>query len=151
MSYNRKSSQKVRKSRNNNLHRDTAHKHARHVPSPSTTTSAAVKFHGVIRNDMVEEQTASAGFVPFTFSTSVLLLISSLIGAILVPQVLSICGVSYEVTLVQSLPLCVACALGYGRYFVDTKRGLCRGFFLTVAITYILSSIGLYCLLFMSF
>lgn len=150
MSYNRKSSQKARKSRNNNLHRDTAHKHAQHVDA-SPTASAAVKFHGVIRNDMVEEQTASAGFVPFTFSTSALLLISSLIGAILVPQVLLICGVSYEVTLVQSLPLCVACALGYGRYFVDTKRGLCRGFFLTVAITYILSSIGLYCLLFMSF
>lgn len=92
------------------------------------------KFHGVITEDRVQEQTERTGVYPFTFTSSAIIATAALLGYLVLPVLLSMAGVDVKVTMLALGPLCVSLALAATRYLIDSKRGVTRGFWVTFAV-----------------
>lgn len=90
---------------------------------------------GVMPEEMANE-VRSTGGVPFTFKSAFLLAGAVLLGTIVIPFFASKAGVGIGVSTLFSAPILSAAALAFGRYFIDSKRGLCRGFYLTFLVTF---------------
>lgn len=95
----------------------------------------SVKLVGVMPEDMANEVQAT-GTVPFTFKSAFLLAGAILLGTIIIPFFASQAGVGIGVSTTCAAPVLTAGALAYGRYFIDSKRGLCRGFYLTFLVAF---------------
>lgn len=106
------------------------------------------KLHGVITEQMVPEQVERSGLYPFTFSSAAILMGCALIGGILIPWQAQGIGVSVDLAMLVALPPLLAFGLSISRYFVDSQRGLCRGFWSMFAVTWAVSALILYLMLF---
>ena len=95
----------------------------------------SAKLVGVMPEDMANEVQAT-GTVPFTFKSAFLLAGAVLLGTIAIPFFAFQVGVSVGVSTTCAAPMLTAAALAFGRYFVDSKRGLCRGFYLTFLVAF---------------
>ena len=79
----------------------------------------------------------NAGVAGFSFKSSFLIAGAVLLGAVVVPYLVSLAGGSVAVTVLVALPPLLAGALAYARSFIDTDAGLSRGFFAIFGVTYI--------------
>ena len=95
----------------------------------------SAKLVGVLPKDMASEVQTS-GTVPFTFKSAFLLAGAVLLGTIIIPFFASRVGVGIDVSTTCAAPVLMAGALAFGRYFIDSKRGFCRGFYLTFLMTF---------------
>lgn len=109
---------------------------------------ANAKLHGVITEAMVPEQTERAGLAPFTFSSALLIMGAALVGGILIPWQASTWGIDVNVSMTAALPPLLALALAVSRYYVDTDRHACRGFWVLLGATWLVTLVILYLLLF---
>lgn len=107
-----------------------------------------VRFHGVITEDMVEEQTARSGLAPFTFTSAFIVLGMGLIGGVVLPGIAGACSADVSFTLFLTLPLFFAAALAFCRYFVDTHQGMGSGFYLTFLVCWAVSALIVYLLVY---
>ena len=107
-----------------------------------------VRFHGVITQDMVEEQTARSGLAPFTFTSAFIVLGMGLIGGVVLPGIAGACSADVSFTLFLTLPLFLAAALSFCRYFVDTHQGMGSGFYLTFLVCWAVSALIVYLLVY---
>lgn len=107
-----------------------------------------VRFHGVITQDMVEEQTARSGLAPFTFTSAFIVLGMGLIGGVVLPGIAGACSADVSFTLFLTLPLFLAAALAFCRYFVDTHQGMGSGFYLTFLVCWAVSALIVYLLVY---
>lgn len=107
-----------------------------------------VRFHGVITQDMVEEQTARSGLAPFTFTSAFIVLGMGLIGGVVLPGIAGACSADVSFTLFLTLPLFLAAALAFCRYFVDTNQGMGSGFYLTFLVCWAVSALIVYLLVY---
>lgn len=92
--------------------------------------------------DLANEVTAT-GSVPFTFKSAFLLGGAVLLGTIVIPFFASKAGVGIGLSTTCAAPVLTASALAFSRFFLDSKRGLCQGFFITFAVA--LASLTLLC------
>lgn len=111
-------------------------------------SSQPVRFHGVITQDMVEEQTARSGLAPFTFTSAFIVLGMGLIGGVVLPGIAGACSADVSFTLFLTLPLFLAAALAFCRYFVDTHQGMGSGFYLTFLVCWAVSALIVYLLVY---
>lgn len=116
--------------------------------SPTGESAGRRKLHGVITQDRVEEQVERTGIHPFTFSSALLIAAAVCVGGIVVPFVANRMGGDMRLALNVALPVLLAAALGVGRYFVDSRRGVCRGLWVTMGVTLIACALVLYLLLY---
>lgn len=107
-----------------------------------------LKLHGVMTEDMVPDQIERAGTHPFTFSGALLITGSVLLGGFVVPLQLSGAGIEFRASALVLQPLFTATALAVSRYFVDSRRGACRGFWVTFVVTLVVCFALLYALLY---
>lgn len=107
-----------------------------------------VRFHSVITEDMVEEQTARSGLAPFTFTSAFIVLGMGLIGGVVLPGIAGACSADVSFTLFLTLPLFLAAALAFCRYFVDTHQGMGSGFYLTFLVCWAVSALIVYLLVY---
>lgn len=107
-----------------------------------------VRFHGVITQEMVEEQTARSGLAPFTFTSAFIVLGMGLIGGVVLPGIAGACSADVSFTLFLTLPLFLAAALAFCRYFVDTHQGMGSGFYLTFLVCWAVSALIVYLLVY---
>lgn len=107
-----------------------------------------VRFHGVITQDMVEEQTARSGLAPFTFTSAFIVLGMGIIGGVVLPGIAGACSADVSFTLFLTLPLFLAAALAFCRYFVDTHQGMGSGFYLTFLVCWAVSALIVYLLVY---
>lgn len=99
------------------------------------TQSDRVRMHGVIPNDRVDEQVERTGTYPFTFTSSAIIACSALLGYLILPAILLGAGVEAKISMLVLGPLLISGALALTRYFLDSKRGPTRGFWMTLAIS----------------
>lgn len=95
----------------------------------------SAKLVGVMPEGMADEVKAT-GFVPFTFKSAIILAIAVLLGTIAVPFLASKAGVGIGLSTTCAAPILTASALAFTRYFVDSERGLCRGFYVTFLVAF---------------
>lgn len=100
--------------------------------SPSRT-----KLHGVISEAMVDEQVERSGTYPFTFSSAFILFAAAFVGAVLVPYAADSLGLDAKVASVVGLSVLLSIALASTRYFLDSKRGVCQGFWITLGVSFV--------------
>ena len=101
----------------------------------------SAKLVGVMPEEMAREVRAS-GSVPFTFKSAIILAVSVLLGAIVIPFFMSRIGVAIGTSTTISLPFLTAGALGCTRYFIDSERGFCKGFYLTLLVTFVATALA---------
>jgi len=113
--------------------------------------TTSVKMHGVITEDRVQEQVERTGTYPFTFGSSAIIAGAALLGYLILPAALLGVGVEARVSMLVLGPLLISGALALTRYFLDSKRGPVRGFWVTLvvsllallAITYLMAFRGI--------
>ena len=98
--------------------------------------SARPKLHGVITEAMVPDQLERSGTYPFTFSSSLILFVAAFAGGVLVPALAGELGLDARVATVAGISVLLPLALALTRYFLDSKRGLCRGFWITLGVSF---------------
>lgn len=91
------------------------------------------KLVGVMPDDMARE-VEGAGVYPFTFTSAFILAGAVLLGTIIIPFLLDGQGVYIGLSTTLACPLLLAAAIAFTRYFVDSRRGICFGFWLTFVI-----------------
>lgn len=94
------------------------------------------KLHGVITEDYLKEQVERTGTYPFTFSSSIIIAVSALLGAVVIPYLAEIQGLDARAAGVCALSVLVPCALAGTRYFLDSDRGVCRGLWVTLGVSF---------------
>ena len=104
--------------------------------SAAHATPSRTKLHGVISEAMVDEQVKRSGTYPFTFSSSLILFAAAFVGAVLTPYAAEALGHDVRVASVLGLSVLLSAALAMTRYFLDSRRGLCRGFWITLVVSF---------------
>ena len=99
-------------------------------------TEDSRKLVGVMPEGMADE-VKKTGVYPFTFKSAFAIAAAALLGTIVIPFLVSGSGVSVALSTTVTLPVLMAAALAVTRYFVDSDRGLCRGFIITLVVAYI--------------
>lgn len=107
-----------------------------------------LRLHGVITEGQLGEQINRSGLYPFTFKSSLLLLLSALFGGVVLPFLVGSVGGDARLTVLLALPVLLSAALSFSRYFLDSQRGCTGGFWLTLAVSFALSFVIVYCALY---
>lgn len=97
-------------------------------------TANSRKLVGVMPERMADEVKASSDTYPFTFKSAFILAGAALLGTIVIPFFATQAGGTIGFATTAALPPLLAVALAFTRYFVDSDRGLTRGFFITLAV-----------------
>lgn len=93
------------------------------------------KLVGVMPERMADEVKATGSY-PFTFKSAFILAGAALLGTIVIPFFATQAGGTIGFATTTALPPLLASALAFTRYFIDSDRGLVRGFFITLAVTF---------------
>lgn len=67
----------------------------------------------------------------FGIKSSLFILASGIISGILIPWILSLVGISYQISIVIFNGVILGFGLAYSRFFIETKRGFCKKFWHT--------------------
>lgn len=70
----------------------------------------------------------------FGFKSAFLILISGIIGSILVPMFFSSLGMDDKIANIIGNLIFPGLGIAYSRYFIESKKGICKGFYVTYAI-----------------
>lgn len=98
---------------------------------------ADVKLKGVMPEAAAQTVARNAGVAGFSFKSSFLIAGAVLLGAVVIPYLVSLAGGSVAVAVMVALPPLLAGALAYARSFIDTDAGISRGFFVIFGVTYV--------------
>ncbi|MDU5110374.1 MAG: hypothetical protein E6248_07995 [Clostridium sp.] len=67
----------------------------------------------------------------FGFKSALVILLGAITGTIIFPLFLSIFGVSFNFSIMIGNTFVTSFAIAYARYFIETKKGKCKGFWLS--------------------
>lgn len=81
-----------------------------------------------VKRDIEKTQSTDYNIPTISFKSGLILMISAAIATIVVPYLLNMIGVDYRIAVILGNVIITAFAVSYTRYFVETKRGFCRGF-----------------------
>ena len=81
-----------------------------------------------IKRDIEKTQKTDYNIPTISFKSGIILMVSAAIGTILVPYLLNMLGMDYRLGAIIGNVIITAFAVSYTRYFVETKRGFCFGF-----------------------
>lgn len=115
----------------------------------NTSEPAHVKMHGVITEDRVQEQVERTGTYPFTFASSAIIAAAALLGYLVLPAALLELGIEARASMLVLGPLLISAALALTRYFLDSKRGPIRGFWVTLVTTLVALLVIMYLMAFL--
>lgn len=113
---------KNKKKKNNNNNKNN------HIKKNTSQNNSNVK------RDIEKTQKTDYNIPTISFKSGLLLMISAAIGTILVPYLFSMFGVDYRLGVIIGNVVITAFAVSYTRYFIETKRGFCIGFWRLYAI-----------------
>lgn len=99
-------------------------------------TADSKRLVGVMPETMANEVKTTAGVYPFTFKSAFIIAGAALLSTIIIPFLATQAGGSIQLATTLATPPFLAAALAFTRYFVDSDRGLTRGFFITFAVTF---------------
>ncbi len=94
------------------------------------------KLHGAMLEDMVDHHVERTGIYPFTFTTAFVLFFTSVFCCVVLPLIAGNNPESTPTIISISISLLMPTALAFSRYFVDSKRGICAGFYRTWMVTF---------------
>ena len=93
------------------------------------------KVVGVMPEALADEVRES-GVYPFTFTSAFIIAGALLVGTIFVPFLATRAGATVGEATTCAVPPLAALALAFTRFFIDSKRGFCRGFFITLGVAF---------------
>ncbi|MEG2291201.1 MAG: hypothetical protein RSC24_14600 [Clostridium sp.] len=70
----------------------------------------------------------------FGFKSALIIVSGGALGTIVAPYLLSLIGVSKSLSVVIGNALITSFAIAYARFFIESKRGYCKKFWVTYAI-----------------
>jgi hypothetical protein len=108
----------------------------------------APKLHGVATEEVAQEQITRTGTYPFTFKSAFLITGAAVVGGILFPFLADMMGGDVRLVLLVGLTVTMAPAIAVSRYFFDSNRGICQGFWITLVIMLVAISCISYLLLY---
>ncbi len=94
------------------------------------------KLHGAMLEDMVDHHVERTGMYPFTFTTAFLLFFTATFCCVILPYMFGENSELYPWIISVSMSIFMPLSLSFGRYFVDSKRGICTGFYKTLIVTF---------------
>lgn len=81
-----------------------------------------------VKRDIEKTQKTDYNIPTISFKSGVILMVAAALGTILVPYIMSIFGFDYRLGVIIGNVIITAFAVSYTRYFIETKRGFCLGF-----------------------
>lgn len=87
----------------------------------------------------------------FSIKSSLLLLLSGIIGGVLIPYIFYTLNWSTSLATMLSLPILVALTISYSQYFIETKRGYSKGFWVTLIFSLVILEVLTYFWLYKGF
>ncbi|VYU67321.1 hypothetical protein [Clostridium tertium] len=67
----------------------------------------------------------------FGYKSALIIIFGAVTGTIIFPAFLSIFGVSYNFSIMIGNTFITSLAIAYARYFIESKKGICKGFWLS--------------------
>ena len=107
-----------------------------------------VKLKGVMTASLADEIAESSGFTGFSFKSSFLIAGAVVLGCLVIPYLASLAGLPVNATVLVALPVLLGLALALSRFYIDTDRGLCRGFAITFVVCAAVSAAVVWLLLY---
>lgn len=92
----------------------------------------------------MQRETNETLHIHFGVKTAGLLLLACIFGGIFIPYLFYLANWSINLGVMLFLPISLATVLAMNPYFIQTKRGFCKGFFVTFGISLIILEILAY-------
>ncbi len=70
----------------------------------------------------------------FSFKSALLIIVGGIVGTILVPILFSMFGVSFNLSVVLGNTFITSFTIAYSRYFIESKKGFCKGFWINYGL-----------------
>jgi len=70
----------------------------------------------------------------FGFKSALLIITGAIAGTMILPLVLSIFGISLNLSIVLGNTFITSLAIAYSRFFIETKRGFCKAFWINYVL-----------------
>lgn len=67
----------------------------------------------------------------FSLKSSLIILLGAILSTVVFPYILSLIGISHKMGIVIGNTLILSFILTYVRFFLETKRGICKKFWIT--------------------
>lgn len=83
---------------------------------------------------VLEAKRTDYGIPTFGFKSSFVILVSAIIGSIIIPMILIGLGIDSKIANIIGNITVPGLGIAYARYFIESKRGICRGFFITYTL-----------------
>lgn len=71
------------------------------------------------------------GIPTFSFKSSLVIMLGAAISTFIVPYILSFIGIDFKTGVILGNAVITSYALAYSRYFIETKKKYCKGFWIT--------------------
>ena len=71
------------------------------------------------------------GIPTFGFKSSLVIMLDAVISTFIVPYILSFIGIDFKTGVILGNATITSYALAYSRYFIETKKKYCKGFWMT--------------------
>lgn len=81
-----------------------------------------------VKKDIEKTQKTDYNIPTISFKSGVILMAAAAVATLLVPYLLNIVGIDYNLGAIIGNVIITAFAVAYTRYFIETKRGFCFGF-----------------------
>lgn len=69
----------------------------------------------------------------FGYKSALVILLGAITGTIILPMLLSALGISTNFSILLGNTFVTSFAITYSRYFIETKKGYCKGFWMNYA------------------
>lgn len=106
-----KNNKKKKKNKNNNY---------QNTKSVQNTTN--------VKKDIEKTQKTDYNIPTISFKSGIILMVAAAIANLVAPYLLYMAGLDYKLGAIIANVIITAFAVAYTRYFVETKRGFCFGF-----------------------
>ncbi|MGY3749958.1 hypothetical protein [Vagococcus acidifermentans] len=73
----------------------------------------------------------------FSIKSAFLLFLSGLVGGVALPYLFYILNLKFTLAILFFLPLCFSLSLGYSMFFIETKSGFCKRFWITTICSFV--------------
>ena len=66
----------------------------------------------------------------FGFKSALLIIAGGIVGTMILPMLLSVFGISLNLSIVLGNTFITSFSISYARYFIESRKGFCKGFWL---------------------
>lgn len=70
----------------------------------------------------------------FGFKSALLIIVGGIVGTMILPMLLSVFGISLNLSIVLGNTFITSLAIAYSRFFIETKRGYCKAFWINYGL-----------------